>query len=67
MSIEQLERIGSYMTIKEAAKRKSTTTNALYLWMRNRGISVVKVGSTILVAPEQVEAYNRTWIRARSK
>ncbi len=65
MPVEQLERVGSYITLKEASRLKGTTVNALYLWMRNQGISVVKVGSTILVAPEQISAYRRTWIRAR--
>ncbi len=67
MPVEQLERIGQFITLKEAARLKGTTTNALYLWMRNRGIAVAKVGSTILVGPEQIVEYERTWVRARPK
>ncbi len=64
MPVEQLERVGKYITLKEAARLKGTSPNALYLYLRNKQIAVVKVGQTILVAPEQVAGYERTWIKA---
>jgi hypothetical protein len=65
MPVSQLEKDGSYCTLKEAARLKQTTVMALYQYLRNRGIAVVKIGNVILVAPEQIEGYSRTWIKAR--
>ena len=64
MPVETLERVGKYLTLKEAARLKGTTTNALYLYLRTRGIAVVKLGQTILISPEQVAGYERTWVKA---
>jgi len=59
MDTQQLEQIGDWMTLKAASRLKGTTPNALYLWMRDRRIPLVKVGRTIVVRQSQIEAYTR--------
>ncbi len=49
MGTEQLERIGDYMTIREAARVKGTTPNALYLWLYRSGKPISRVGKSLVV------------------
>ncbi len=55
--VHQIERIGEYLTLREASKVKGTTPNALYLWMRDRRIPLSKVGRTILVRQSDIVEY----------
>ena len=57
MSLVQtkVEQLGAgYLTLYQVAHDHRTTPNAVYLWLRKRGIHAVKVGQTIMVTPEQV-------------
>ncbi len=63
MTVAQIDEVGGFITLREAARQKGTTSNALYLWARGQGVQFVKVGQTLLVKPEQVAGYERTWVK----
>lgn len=57
MSAQQIDRVGEYMTIREAARIKGATPNALYLWRKSRQVPCSKVGRTIVVRLVDVVGY----------
>ncbi|HEX4203157.1 MAG TPA: helix-turn-helix domain-containing protein [Ktedonobacteraceae bacterium] len=57
MSARQLDQVGEYMTIREAARLKGATPNALYLWLKSRQVPCSKVGRTIVVRLVDIVSY----------
>lgn len=57
MPIEQLERVGEFVTLKEAARAKGTSVNALYMWLRWNQVPYRKIGRTIVVRQVDIVAY----------
>lgn len=57
MSVSQLDHIGEYLTLREAARIKGASPNALYRWICSRDIPRSKVGRAILVRPSDIVAY----------
>ena len=59
MPVQPLERIGDYLTLKEAARLKRCSSVALYTYLnRNKEVSRQTVGRTILVRLVDLESYN---------
>lgn len=57
MSVNQLEKIGEYITVREAARLKGSTPNALYRWLCNKDIPRSKVGRAIVVRLSDIVEY----------
>lgn len=57
MPTQQIERIGDFMTMREAAKLKGCTPNALYLWLRYNDVPQAKVGQTTIVRQSDIVGY----------
>jgi excisionase family DNA binding protein len=57
MVVEQLERIGELLTVKEAARIKGCTVDALYMAIRHKGYKHYRVGHQILVRIEDLASY----------
>jgi excisionase family DNA binding protein len=62
MAVEQLERIGQYMTVREAARIKGTSVEALYQAIHLKNLPHSRIGRQILVRLEDLASYE-----ARSK
>ncbi|EFH81635.1 helix-turn-helix domain-containing protein [Ktedonobacter racemifer] len=57
MAVNQLDRIGEFMTLREAARVKGSTPNALYRWLCSKNIPHSKVGRAIVVRFSDIIAY----------
>jgi excisionase family DNA binding protein len=57
MVVEQLERIGELLTVKEAARIKGCTVDALYMAIRHKGLNHYRVGHQILVRIDDLAPY----------
>lgn len=57
MPVKQIDCVGEYITLREAARRKGSTPNALYLWLRDRQVPLVKVGQTLLTRQVDIAGY----------
>jgi hypothetical protein len=61
-----LDDLAEYVTIRTAAQRLSTTPNAVYFYLRHRGIPTRRAGRTILLRlydlrEMRVPAGDKTW------
>jgi len=59
MVIEQVERIGEWVTLKEAARMLGCSHNAVDLAVRLKSIPHIKVGRSILVRQADIEVRYR--------
>jgi excisionase family DNA binding protein len=57
MAVEQVERFGELVTLKEASRIKGCSTNTLFQWLMFNRIPHKKVGQVILVRETDLEAY----------
>lgn len=57
MVTAQLERIGEYMTVREAAKEKGTSETALYQAIRLKNLPHYRIGRQILVRQSDIISY----------
>lgn len=57
MVIEQLDRVGQLYTVKEAARLKGTTVDALYMAIRHKGLNHYRVSRNTLVRLEDLASY----------
>ena len=57
MAVAQMERIGEYVTLREAARLKGATPNALYLYLRSKQVPCSRVGRTIVVHQADIVGY----------
>ena len=59
MVVAQLERIGEYLTIREAARVKGTTEAALAKALHLYKYPHANIGRTIVVRLQDIEAYKK--------
>lgn len=57
MTVETLEKIGDLLTLREIAKIKGATPNAVYLWVRMNNIPCKRIGRALLVRSVDAEKY----------
>lgn len=57
MPVKQVDCVGEYITLREAARRKGSTPNAVYLWLRGRQVPLVKFGQTLLTRQADIVGY----------
>jgi hypothetical protein len=68
MSVAQLERVGEYITIREAARIKGCSSNAFYLYLlRNDRAPRSKVGQTTVVRLSDIVDYSPQRARRGSR
>ena len=59
MQVTQLERVGEWMTIREAARVKGTTEAAFSKALHLYKYPHAKIGRTIVVRLQDIEAYQK--------
>ncbi len=55
--MEQLEQVGSLITLKQASKERGVKVNTLYKWLYRHEIPCVRLGGTVLVERRVLDGY----------